>query len=375
MTQVNGEFSVPSADSKEVCRLLKSQHNVILSGPPGVGKSRLMLEVKHWFTSNSSSGPAYNPRKNENPFPKVGTNTNDDFIPGFNKKDRKAWDITFHQGTKYKDFLRGISPTTDGKFQVTSGPFYEALVHATKPDCASLLIIDEFNRGPAVAIFGDLLAAIEPDKRLSREGKITPKSLSIFTLDDEGKNKAVHLPHDLYILACMNEADTSVEPIDVAFRRRFQNFRMEPKYNVLLDYFSITEKDTLPEIPQDFSDIYLSLVRTLISINSFISWTKGDEFQIGHGVVMLASPEGVPKVPEAAAKFSLDCWSKIFANLKEIYYGDSRLLAELLKTSGNFFNLKEKFIGEGHSSRLEVEKQLTPENIYTFLRMVSLNKW
>ena len=372
MNGTNYNFETPSDEAREICRLLKNSHNVILSGPPGVGKSRLMLEVKYWFEKKSTANPAYNPQKNKNPLPKDGGEQEIDFIPGFDKKNRKVWDMTFHQGTKNKDFMRGLSPTIYGQFQVTSGPFYEALIHAQKEDSASLIIIDEFNRGPAVAIFGDLLSSIESDKRLSPDGTKTNATLSTYVLNDEGDSKPIFIPYHLYILTCMNEADTSVEPIDIAFRRRFQNYRLSPNYSVLNQYFSIAENMELPEAPSDPGHVYKALVSAFIKVNDFISWTRADEFQVGHGVIMLVSDTtSLPRDLPGAISYASDAWGKIYAYLREIYYSDTKLLSEVLITRSGYFSLKDKLIGENHSFKLEESKRINHSNVYQFLKEIS----
>ncbi|MFW8194369.1 ATPase, partial [Klebsiella pneumoniae] len=59
------------------------------------------------------------------------------------------------------------------------------------------------------------------------------------------------LPHDLYILAAMNQADASVEPLDVAFLRRWEPLRLEPDESILRAYYGLGTKniDALPDLP------------------------------------------------------------------------------------------------------------------------------
>src|SRR5438552_3928994 len=85
-------------------------------------------------------------------------------MPSPDRKERKVHTITFHQGTKYRDFVSGLipiaAPGTTG-FRVTAGPLLRAAREALAANCSTLVEVDDVNRGPAVAIFGNPITAIE----------------------------------------------------------------------------------------------------------------------------------------------------------------------------------------------------------------------
>jgi 5-methylcytosine-specific restriction protein B len=66
-----------------------------------------------------------------------------------------------------------------------------------------------------VQVFGGAIVAIESDKRLASDGAKLAETQFFEMLDPvSGDVIEYALPHDLYILAAMNQADASVEPLD-----------------------------------------------------------------------------------------------------------------------------------------------------------------
>ena len=105
------------------------------------------------------------------------------------------------------------------------------------------------------------------------------------------------IPEDLYVLAAMNQADASVEPLDVAFLRRWDSFVLEPDEAILRLRFGLDGSKALagalPDTPNDPKQILEASVRAWKKINRRISLGRGPEFQVGHGVLMQGF--GVPR--------------------------------------------------------------------------------
>lgn len=373
-----------SKECAEALKLLSRSKNVLIYGPPGTGKSRLLAEVAHAFETGvlnaaGSTIPVHNPTAAVPipPTPMVAEPS--PFYAAPSKRNRKVFRCVFHQNSKYRDFVSGISPTINktvgsADFTVIGGTLYRASEHAKTPDGASLLIIDEINRGPAVQVFGGAIVAIEHDKRLAPDGSKRTET-QFFEITEPGSGDIIEyaLPDDLYILAAMNQADASVEPLDVAFLRRWEPLRLEPNAAVLRAHYGIAESpnSTLPAAPSEAADVFEASVRAWQEVNKQISLGRSPEFQIGHGVLMPTQPPASLSIEEA---LELVCvgWAKIKAHVEEVFFGDLRGIASALNAldgpAYNPFSLEEVMFADDIRYRLEGPQNLTPDVLYSALR-------
>lgn len=369
----------PSALAIRVLSALRDHHNVLVTGPPSTGKTRLLSEVRQWFApelSGKAPGEAY-----QSVGPQVFTAKAEpppeppEWLPSPERTNRRTWLEVFHQGTKYSDFVNGVRPTVVAgrpAFETRWGVLLEASDHALLTEGAALLVVDEINRGPAVAAFGGALAAMEGDKRLGRDGKPTVQSLSFTVRNNEGADIEYALPFHLYLLAAMNEADTSVETLDVAFRRRFHPVRLSPDDNVIRSAFNLGDAYTPPEQPRTVADTFEAAIHAWQSVNTSISLARGDEFVIGHGIFF--SDVAMPGDLDAALRYAVVIWERLFAHASEVFFGDSRALAAVLHATGAadrpFFTEEAIFSGTP-VLRVRAPDRVDVTNVYQVLQQVA----
>lgn len=180
---------------RTIQNMLKRKKNIILQGPPGVGKTFLARHI------------AWSLMKEKAP-------------------DRLEM-VQFHQSYAYEDFIQGFRPDEDGSFRLRNGIFYDFCKRAEedwKNDY--VFIIDEINRGNLSKIFGELMMLIEPDKRGDYAMPLTYSPEERFSV-----------PRNVHIVGTMNTADRSLALVDYALRRRFCFFDLEPAFGT--DKFAV----------------------------------------------------------------------------------------------------------------------------------------
>ena len=176
------------AEFDDILNLLRFKKNIILQGPPGVGKSFLAKQIAFALMEA--------------------------------KDDERVEMIQFHQAYAYEDFMQGLRPNDDGKFALKNGVFHEFCKKAQRNPAPHVFIIDEINRGNLSKIFGELMLLIEPDKRGSEF------AMKLTYSPDE----AFYVPENLYVIGLMNTADRSLAMVDYALRRRFVFLTLAPQF-------------------------------------------------------------------------------------------------------------------------------------------------
>ena len=176
----------------ESLALLRYKKNLVLQGPPGVGKTFFAKRL------------AYH-------------------LLGEKDEDRMAL-VQFHQSYSYEDFVQGYRPTGDGHFSLVDGPFMRFCDRALQDaDSPYVLVIDEINRGNLSKLFGELLLLLEGDKR--GQGWATTLSYAPPQTPD------FYVPDNLYVIGTMNTADRSLAMVDYALRRRFAFLEVPPGFD------------------------------------------------------------------------------------------------------------------------------------------------
>lgn len=141
----------------------------------------------------------------------------------------------FHPDTQYSDFVGALKPVMlagangDKKisYEFRPGPFTKALIEALSDTGKHVyLVIEELNRAPAAAVFGEIFQLLDRDMQGESQYKIEVSDPDMLlhikeNLKEPDKFNKLYLPSNLSILATMNSSDQSVMPMDTAFKRRW----------------------------------------------------------------------------------------------------------------------------------------------------------
>lgn len=170
----------------EIKDLLLRRKQIILFGVPGVGKSKLVDELKGDYDEVKL--------------------------------------IQFHANTTYEGFIVGTT-IENNSLTEKPGVFLEFCYEAqNNPDKRYLFVIDEINRGNISKIFGETILALDREYcvDLSISVKIGEKQVDSFSI-----------PDNFYIIGTMNSADRSIAVVDYAIRRRFGFVKLVPNYEII----------------------------------------------------------------------------------------------------------------------------------------------
>jgi hypothetical protein len=178
------------AQLQRILDRLHRKKNIILQGPPGVGKTHISKRLAYALMEA--------------------------------RDDTRLGMVQFHQAYAYEDFVQGYRPT-EGGFRLRNGIFYDFCERAKRDSGHSyVFVIDEINRGNLSKVLGELMMLIEPDKR--------GPGWAIQLAYSSGTAEKFFVPENLYLIGLMNTADRSLAVVDYALRRRFAFEDLNPAF-------------------------------------------------------------------------------------------------------------------------------------------------
>lgn len=295
------------AQAHEIARQLQQVGQMVFYGPPGTGKTYTAKQFAHWWLNEQ---------------------------PGVDPHVGQLETVTFHPSFSYEDFIEGLSVDSDGDtvtYEEEAGVFLEFADRARQayygadddeePD-RYVLIIDEINRGNLAQIFGELITALEADKREDQSNE------TVISLSHSGDPFTI--PPNLYLIGTMNTADRSIALVDAALRRRFRFLSFPPNLEVVRTEYGYDSWEAVATDAADTGDAMLR-ARTFIAVHQLNAKIRaepdlGRGKQIGHSFLF-----GLDDTDDI-----VDAWRfEILPLLEEYFFGQySRIRDTLFNGDG-----------------------------------------
>ena len=224
---------------REMLDLVQRRKNVLLQGPPGVGKSLVARRLAEAVV--------------------------------LQHHDERIERIQFHSKYTYADFVQGYRPTGDGGTERRDGIFYQFCRRAERdPHHDYAFVIEEFHRGDPSAVFGELVTLLDPANRGPDEALVLQHSRSV--------DETFHVPANVHLLGTVNTAGGAAAVDDYPLRRRFAFVDLEPGYGRDAFTAHLHERGVPEQLCRHIDEQMASLNDTIAAATPAL----GPGYRIGH---------------------------------------------------------------------------------------------
>lgn len=262
----------------DILQILLSKKQIVITGVPGVGKSRYTRELLQ------------------------------------NGEFKEFELVQFHANYSYEDFIGGETLRVENgatTVDIQKGVFLNFLERVKKQNENDqgkekyLFIIDELNRGNIAEIFGETILTLDRGYKVKLSKQLTNDGL-------------FEIPDNVYIVGTMNTSDRNIAFLDLAIRRRFAFISLLPNYEFLSEKVKIKDEENI------------DLGSVLRKINQRILYSlKDSELLLGQSYFIPLS-EDEEKYEWSFEEFKNQFNFVLLPTLKEYSFNDESLVSSVI---------------------------------------------